>query len=350
MNPVDFLQQFVSTASPSGQEEAAAQLMVEQMSALGFEACIDEVGNAVGVLECSVPGQGRAREIALLGHLDTVPGDIPVRLSGGRLHGRGTVDAKGPLATFMYAAARCGPRPDVRLVVIGAVEEETATSRGARHVVDRYTPQACIIGEPSGGDGITLGYKGRLLLDYVLRQPMGHTAGPQTGVAEKAVQWWNALLREIDGYNRGRERVFDRLLPSLRQVNTASNGLTNTASMKVGVRLPPEFDADAFLSRARALAGPADLTAQGYAAAFRADRRNGLVRSLNVALRRHGLQPRYLIKTGTSDMNVVGPTWRCPIVAFGPGDSRLDHTPDEHIVIRQYLTAIDVLADALKML
>lgn len=350
MTPVDFLQQFVSTASPSGQEEAAAHLMVKQMSALGFEAHLDEVGNAVGVLQCSGPGQGKVREIVLLGHLDTVPGEIPVRLSDGRLHGRGTVDAKGPLATFMYGAARCGPRPDVRLVVIGAVEEETATSRGARHVVGRYAPQACIIGEPSGGDGITLGYKGRLLLNYVLQQPIGHTAGRQTGVAEKAVQWWNALLREIEAYNRGRERLFDRLLPSLRQVNTASDGLTNTASMKVGVRLPPDFDADDFVSRARALAGPANLTAQGYSPAFKADRGNGLVRSLNVALRRHGLKPRYLIKTGTSDMNVVGPTWRCPIVAFGPGDSGLDHTPDEHIVIHEYLTAIDVLADALKML
>jgi len=29
------------------------------------------------------------------------------------------------------------------------------------------------------------------------------------------------------------------------------------------------------------------------------------------------------IKTGTSDMNIVGPIWKCPIVAYGPGDSRL---------------------------
>ena len=39
----------------------------------------------------------------LLGHIDTVPGRVPVRREGGRLYGRGAVDAKGPLACFVAA-------------------------------------------------------------------------------------------------------------------------------------------------------------------------------------------------------------------------------------------------------
>ncbi|MBV9788133.1 MAG: acetyl-lysine deacetylase, partial [Chloroflexi bacterium] len=39
--------------------------------------------------------------------------------------------------------------------------------------------------------------------------------------------------------------------------------------------------------------------------------------------------------------------WRCPIVAYGPGDAALDHTPDEHIVLEEYLRAIRVLEMAL---
>lgn len=42
-------------------------------------------------------------------------------------------------------------------------------------------------------------------------------------------------------------------------------------------------------------------------------------------------------------MNIVGPAWGCPIVAYGPGDSRLDHTPQEHVVLEEYLGAIGVL-------
>jgi LysW-gamma-L-lysine carboxypeptidase len=49
-------------------------------------------------------------------------------------------------------------------------------------------------------------------------------------------------------------------------------------------------------------------------------------------------------------MNIVGPAWGCPIVAYGPGDSSLDHTPEEQIEIAEYRRAIDVLAQALEAL
>ena len=42
-------------------------------------------------------------------------------------------------------------------------------------------------------------------------------------------------------------------------------------------------------------------------------------------------------------MNVVGPIWGQNIVAYGPGDSSLDHTPQEHIHIKEYEHAVDVL-------
>ena len=37
-------------------------------------------------------------------------------------------------------------------------------------------------------------------------------------------------------------------------------------------------------------------------------------------------------------------------MAYGPGDSSLDHTPDEHIEIKEFLQGIDVLARALETL
>jgi len=49
-------------------------------------------------------------------------------------------------------------------------------------------------------------------------------------------------------------------------------------------------------------------------------------------------------------MNVVGPIWRCPIIAYGPGDSTLDHTPHEHIDLAEFVRSIDVLTQALPIL
>jgi LysW-gamma-L-lysine carboxypeptidase len=55
----------------------------------------------------------------------------------------------------------------------------------------------------------------------------------------------------------------------------------------------------------------------------------------------------FVLKTGTSDMNVVGPAWQCPIVAYGPGDSALDHTPNEHLPLDEYWKAVKVIEQTL---
>ncbi|MCX6043548.1 MAG: acetyl-lysine deacetylase, partial [Chloroflexi bacterium] len=52
----------------------------------------------------------------------------------------------------------------------------------------------------------------------------------------------------------------------------------------------------------------------------------------------------------TSDMNVVGPAWHCPILAYGHGDNALDHTPNEHVNLAEYWKAVLVLEQALRNL
>jgi LysW-gamma-L-lysine carboxypeptidase len=81
--------------------------------------------------------------------------------------------------------------------------------------------------------------------------------------------------------------------------------------------------------------------------AVQSKRTNPLAQTFNRAIRQAGSAPSYKLKTGTSDMNVVAPIWNCPIVAYGPGDSALDHTPNEHILIEEYLQAIKVLETVL---
>ena len=333
----------VSIPSLSGEETAVSQHLVQSMARLGMYSFVDEAGNAVGIREELDENSQITNEIVLLGHMDTVPGDIRVRIEDDILHGRGSVDAKGPLATFVMAAAQADLKSGTRIIVIGAVEEESATSKGARFAATQYQPNYCIIGEPSGWDGVTLGYKGRILVDYIGRQPMAHTAGKEKGVAETAVSWWNGIDQYITQFNENQERLFDQLLPSIRTIQTDSDGLTNSAFIKVGIRLPPDFDIDAFKQFALELAGDANIDCYGYEPAYQSTRRTPLARAFNVALRQAEVRPRFKLKTGTSDMNVVGPIWNCPIVAYGPGDSNLDHTPEEHIVLSEYLKAIEVL-------
>jgi len=347
IDPVVFLRELVEIKSLSGEETAVSHYLVNQMNALGLSAHVDEAGNAVGVRQLPDADGNITREIMLLGHMDTVPGDIPVRIEDGKLYGRGSVDAKGPLATFVIAAAQCELSVGTRLVVIGAVEEESATSKGARYVVYRYQPDYCIIGEPSNWDAVTLGYKGRILIDYEYHQPMSHTAGAEVGAAESGINWYNRLMAYIAEFNEGQTRLFNQLLPSIRDIHTSSDGLVNRVFVRVGVRLPPNFDIDAFQSEAVKWAGEATIRFYGHEKAFQSKRSSPLARMFGRALLKTAVKPRFKLKTGTSDMNVVGPVWNCPIVAYGPGDSTLDHTPNEHIEIEEYLKAINVLAKVL---
>lgn len=342
IDPEGLLHDLVATPSVSRQEGAAANRLVDWMASHGYDAAfVDEAGNAIGMI-----GNG-AREIVLLGHIDTFPGQPPVRIDGRLLYGRGSVDAKGPLCTFAAAGARARLPETVRLVVIGAVEEEAASSKGARYALTRYRPEMCVIGEPSRWDRITLGYKGRLLLDWRWRGPLAHSAGPIPSPAERAVAYWRRVVAFASQTNEGKNTLFDQLDVSLREINSGQDGAYGWARMTVGLRLPPEMDPDS-LETALQPDEDATLYTYGNERAFVADKDTALTRALRSAIRANGGQPRFLNKTGTSDMNVVGPVWNCPIVAYGPGDSALDHTPDEHIDLDEYLRAISVLTHALE--
>src|SRR5437879_9012382 len=168
---IELLEEMVSIPSFSTQERELGQWLVARLRGMGFAASRDEAGNVVAFW-----GSG-PREVMLLGHIDTVPGFIPVRREGDRLFGRGAVDAKGPLAAAITAVARQPVGTGWRFTVIAAVEEE-GSSRGARHLVNRRAPNQLVILEPSGWDAVTLGYKGSLRLRYRLSVPMGHGPGP----------------------------------------------------------------------------------------------------------------------------------------------------------------------------
>jgi LysW-gamma-L-lysine carboxypeptidase len=373
---LQLLTDLVAIPSLSGQEQTASEHLVAWMRRHGCDARVDEVGNAVGVR-----GIGE-REILLLGHIDTFPGVIAVRRDGDRLYGRGSVDAKGPLCAFAAALAGTTVPAGWRVTVVGAVEEEAATSKGARHVLATRTagpPACCIIGEPSRWDRVTLGYRGRLVFDIALRAPFAHSAGAERLPAERGIAVWSAIEQYCAQWNAARGNagsVFDQLSPSLRAFVTGDDGAFGTVRLSVGVRLPltvsPDDVRDELVRRLASEAGGAarpqgasgeladpagaaavtlDVRVAGGEPAYRGGKSNALVRALLAEIRAAGATPRFVVKTGTSDMNVVAPAWpTTPVVAYGPGDSSLDHTPREHIAVSEFLRSVAVLRGVLRRL
>src|SRR3989440_11004655 len=248
---IELLEEMLAIPSPSTQERALGQWLVSRMRGMGFAARRDEVGNVV-----TFWGSG-PKEVLLLGHIDTVPGFIPVRRDGDRLFGRGAVDAKGPLAAAITAVARQPAGAAYRFTVIGAVEEE-GSSRGARHLTSRRPPDQLIVLEPSGWEAVTLGYKGSLKLRYRLSQPMGHGAGPNESAADRAIAFVRRVQDQAAEQGEGLG-TFERLDARTLRIHADHDGFRDTAAMTVGFRLPPSFDVPSFQQELERWADGAEL-------------------------------------------------------------------------------------------
>ena len=347
----------VKAYSPSGQEQPAVDFLVKRMQALNFtQAFADEAGNAVGIMGSGV------QQIVLLGHIDTVPGEIPVRMEFASttgespvLFGRGSVDAKGPLAAFVDAVASTGPLVGFQFIVIGAVGEEQ-DSPGAQFVASRYHPKFAIIGEPSRWDRLTLGYKGSAWARITFRRSIRHTAGQGENACEAAVKGWETFSNWAAVFNADRPRAFDQVLPTLRGMDSGSDGFEEWASLQIGTRLPLDFPPEKWYAELYKIPGVAktsDIVIEpvGFPiAAYQGEKNTSLVRAFLAGIRSVGGQPGFVLKTGTADLNIVAPVWGCPAAAYGPGDSALDHTPNEHISLDEFKRSISVLQFVLKQL
>ncbi|MCI4373514.1 MAG: M20/M25/M40 family metallo-hydrolase [Thermoplasmata archaeon] len=324
--------------SPSGSEGPAVCEFVRLARDLGYVGRVDAAGNGI-----ARRGRGSPR-IVYLGHIDTVSGRRPVYRRGGRVYGRGAVDAKGPLAAALLAGATFdGPGT---FEVIGAVGEEAA-SPGARHLAGRRGPDAVIAGEPSRWDGITIGYKGDLRLTARFRGQRTHYSSPQPTVADTALRWVESV-RALPMMTPGAS-PFRSLTLKVVGVTTGGDD-AEWAVVTLDLRIPPRRTTAEVL---RALPSePGDPLVRPFVRIepIEVDRTNPVIRALEQAVRTEGGLPTLWRKSGTSDLNLVAPAWRVAGAAYGPGDPHLDHTAREWVSERELGRSVRILRAAVGQL
>ena len=84
---VRLLTDLLKIYSPSREEEEISNFLVKKMKTLGFHVRKDSAGNVIGEI-----GQGKP-VILLCGHMDTIAGQLPVRVEKNKIYGAGAVDA-----------------------------------------------------------------------------------------------------------------------------------------------------------------------------------------------------------------------------------------------------------------
>ncbi len=327
------LTELLEAYSPSGDEAAGVRAFLRIAANLGFGVETDAIGNGIARW-----GHGRP-QVVYLGHIDTVPGRIPVRREGTRIWGRGACDAKGPLLSALLAHPPVRSRGE--LVVVASVGEES-DSRGARHLVPSMAPDAVIAGEPTGWDGVAIGYKGDLRLRAIVHGVRRHLSSPDPTTTERAMAW-AGTVRALAETAADR---FRSLTVKIDTIRSSHDGGKESVEVVVDLRIPPGRTVASVVGSLPPLADGDTLETIASIEPFESGRSDPVVRALVDGIRAHGGRPTLWRKGGTSDLNLVAPAWGIGGAAYGPGDAHLDHTDEEMLDLEDLATSAGVLRAA----
>jgi len=263
--------------------------------------------------------------VTLSTHLDTVPPFLPPRREGGRLHGRGSCDAKGIAAAMLCAAERVRG-DDLSVALLFVVGEET-THDGAHAANDwalanGFHSRALINGEPTEST-LALGTKGALRVVVRTHGEAAHSAYPHLG--RSATRSLVHLLAELDALPLPSDPLLGETTINIGRLSggVADNVLAPSAEARLMARLVTDAD-DVWARLQQWSAGRATLE-----------------RGIEAPPVRLATLPGYATSVVAFATDIPAmPAWGTPFL-FGPGSIHVAHRDDEHVEIAELEAAVE---------
>lgn len=198
----------INTENPPGHELEAAQHLKLLLEAEGFDLSLSQYKpGRVNVIATYTNGPGPT--FAFNTHIDTVPAGegwktdpFVLHEAEGKLYGRGSCDAKGPMVAMIEATRMliaCRERWSGTLMAVFTADEEIA-SEGAKHYVANQPPHIdfAVIGEPTSNSAFTA-HKGSLRPLVRVHGVTAHSGTPHLG--ENAIYRAGQLLGLIEQHH-----------------------------------------------------------------------------------------------------------------------------------------------------
>ncbi|WP_254522782.1 M20 family metallopeptidase [Natrinema caseinilyticum] len=252
--PIEFLEDAVQYPSHEDVDPMRGFLR-ETIEKRGFAVRIDD-GGAV-VASRGPPAAAAETHVVLNTHIDTVSPHVPFERTtdGGAdvVRGRGSCDAKGPLAAIL--AAFFAVEPTDGRVTLAITPDEEVLSTGAYALVsseDEPTrdADAVIVGEPTGLDVCTAA-KGRFQGTIHLSGANAHAAEPETGI--NAVAALEPVLESLRTFDEREDAPpahpqlgAATLTPTVVEGGGATNQVPADCALTVDRRSVPPETADGF--------------------------------------------------------------------------------------------------------
>lgn len=322
------------------------------LAPLGFEVDRFVAGEAPdGPVEnmIALRRNGEGPHFAFAGHLDVVPpGDgwasdaFAPEVRGELLYGRGAVDMKGSIASFVAALEETRGLPGtVSLLITG--DEEGAAVHGTRAIIERMkergiAPDLCLVGEPTSvhrlGDMVKIGRRGSVNMWISVDGTQGHVAYPH--LADNPIPRLVRILSAIEAIRL--DEGNDWFQPSNIEItdisvgNEATNVIPAQARARISIRFNDMHTGAELEQRLRALveseggrleakiSGESFLTPPGALSALV----SGAIEQVT------GLTPELSTTGGTSDARFLSAL--CPVVEFGLCNATM-HKLDEAVAL-----------------
>ena len=222
---VDLALRLVSTPSFTGSEQAAAELMRDELTSLGLQVQWQQVEDGRANVLATWPGAGGGPTLMFNGHLDTsysgrepwlqgIPGFQPEGFErDGRIYGLGISNMKGAVACYVEAVralidAGVRLRGDVLIAAVAGEIEKTQEgdaqgaeyrgyAAGSRHLVSHGgAADMCVLGEPTENK-LVLAHFGTIWLRLTTRGPFVHTAVSSGRLAENSIVRMQGVLEAV---------------------------------------------------------------------------------------------------------------------------------------------------------
>ena len=222
---VDLALRLVSTPSFTGSEEAAAELMRDELDSIGLQTQWQQVEDGRANVLGTWAGAGGGPTLMFNGHLDTsysgrepwlqgIPGFQPEGFErDGRIYGLGISNMKGAVACYVEAVralqdAGVRLRGDVLIAAVAGEIEKTQQgdaqgaeyrgyAAGSRYLVTHGgVADMCILGEPTENK-LVLAHFGSLWLRLSTHGPFVHTAFSAGRREENSILRMRAVLDAV---------------------------------------------------------------------------------------------------------------------------------------------------------
>ena len=214
------------------------EFLVDTLREHGLDPAVDDAGNTL-----ATKGEG-SPHLVLNTHIDTVPPHVPFARDGDVVRGRGSCDAKGPLAALLDAFL--AHDPDGRVTLAVTPDEEVLSTGAAALDLDA---DGYVVGEPTGLD-VCNAAKGRFEGTVTVAGTAAHAAEPDSGA--NAIHGAAPVVVALDSYDDVHgPGVHDSLGGPTLQATTirggeATNQLPAECSFTVDRRSVPPEGADEF--------------------------------------------------------------------------------------------------------